>query len=106
MSEIVYLAGGHGAPAAPTELAAAPGQGVSLKWTASTTVPPAGTSTYYLVKRSTTKGSGYKALGMGVTSTTFTDTTADPKTAYYYVVTAFNTGGESGPSNELAVGPR
>ena len=107
MSEIVYLAAGHGAPAAPTGLAIshAPGQPVSLKWTASATVPPAGTATYYRVKRSTTKGSGYAPVGSAVTSTTCTDTTADPKSAYYYIVTAINTGGESVPSNENAVAP-
>jgi hypothetical protein len=107
MSEIVYLAAGHGPPAAPTGLAAAnaAGQPVALKWTASATVPPAGTATYYVVKRSTTQGSGYVTVASCMTLTTYTDLSADPKTAYYYVVTALNPGGESVPSNELAVAP-
>jgi hypothetical protein len=105
MSEIVYLAGGHGPPTGPTGLVAthAPGQPVALRWTASTTVPPAGTATYYVVKRSATPGSGFVPVASGMTLTTYTDPTADSKTAWHYVVTAINTGGESVPSNELAV---
>lgn len=107
MNEIVYLAAGHGPPAGPTDLAAthAAGQPVALRWTSSATVPPAGTATYYLVKRSTTKGSGYATVAWGVTRTTYIDPTAEPRIGYYYIVTALNTGGESVPSNELAVAP-
>jgi hypothetical protein len=107
MSEVVYLAGGHGPPAGPTGLAAtqAAGQPVSLKWTASPTVPPAGTATYYVVRRSATPGSGHATVAWGLTQTTYTDRTADPKTAYSYLVTAINTGGESVPSNEITVPP-
>jgi len=105
MSEIVYLAGGNGAPAEAKGLAAksvAPRQ-VLLAWTPSATPPPAGTSTMYLVKRSKTAGSGYALLGPALPTLTFTDFDAEPGTTYYYVVTAVNTGGESGPSNEISV---
>lgn len=102
MSEIVYLAGGQGPPAAPAGLSATgagPGQ-VALKWTASTTVPPAGTATYYIVKRSATAGSGHVRVTSPLTSTTYTDVSAEAGKSYHYIVTAVNTGGESAPSNE------
>ncbi len=105
MSEIVYLGGGQGAPAAPAGLVtkgAAP-QKVVLDWTASATVPPAGTATYYLVKRSTTAGAGHVTVASGLTAPTYTDTGAPAGTTCYYVVTAINTGGESVRSNEVTV---
>jgi hypothetical protein len=107
MSEIVYLAQGNGSPAEPTGLATASvaPQKVVLKWTASATPAPAGTATYYIVKRSTTQGSGYKTVASLLTATTCIDPTADPKATHYYVVTAVNTGGESVPSNEITVPP-
>jgi fibronectin type 3 domain-containing protein len=101
MSEIVYLAGGHGSPEPPTALAAKGGG--ALQWTASATPAPAGTATYYLVKRSATPGKGYVAIAPFHTSTSFTDATAEPGKTWHYVVTALNTGGESVPSNEAAV---
>jgi fibronectin type 3 domain-containing protein len=107
MSEIVYLAGGNGGPAAPAALAAvsASPQKVALKWTASATPAPAGTATYYIVKRSATAGTGHKLVAHLLTGTTYTDATADPAATSYYVVTAVNTGGESVPSNEITVAP-
>ncbi|MBI3854715.1 MAG: hypothetical protein HY293_03380 [Planctomycetes bacterium] len=101
MSEIVYLAGGNGPPAPPTDLAAA---GATLKWAASKTVPPAGTATYYLVKRSATQGKDYAVIGSLLTGTTYTDLKADAGKTYFYLVTAVNTGGESVASNEVSVG--
>ncbi len=108
MGEVVYLAGGQGPPAAPTALAAAaagPRQ-VALSWTASPTPPPAGTATYYIVKRSTTPGKGYTTVASLLRTPTHTDTRPDDKTPCHYVVTAVNTGGESVPSNEVAVPPQ
>jgi hypothetical protein len=105
MSEIVYLAGGNGVPAEPKELAAksaAPRQ-VQLAWAPSSTPAPAGTSTMYLVKRSKTAGSGYAILAPSLPMTGFTDFDAEPGATYFYIVTAVNTGGESGPSNEITV---
>ena len=45
-------------------------------------------------------GGSYTNLTPNPTATTFTDTTALNGTQYFYVVTASNTGGESGNSNE------
>ncbi len=100
MSEVVYLAGGQGPPAPPTALQAKDG---ALQWTASATPPPAGTATYYLVKRSATPGKGHATVAPFMTSTSFTDANAEPGKTWHYVVTAINTGGESAPSNEVAV---
>ncbi|HEV3029421.1 MAG TPA: LamG-like jellyroll fold domain-containing protein [Planctomycetota bacterium] len=105
MSEIVYLSGGNGPPAEPTALAAknvAPGQ-VQLEWMPSATPAPAGTATIYLVKRSKTAGSDFAPLATALPATSFTDSQAEAGATYFYVVTAINTGGESGPSNELKV---
>jgi hypothetical protein len=104
-SEIVYLAAGHGPPAAPSALekSGADAQQVSLKWAATTTAPPAGTATYYLVKRSATSGTGYATVSSNLTSTTYTEARPDAGKAWHYVVTAVNTAGESAASNELVV---
>jgi len=105
MSEIVYLAQGNGGPAAPSSLAAktnAPGK-VELSWTPSPTPAPAGTATTYVVKRSKTPGSGHEVVASALAPGTWTDLQAEAGATYAYVVTAVNTGGESGPSNELTL---
>jgi large repetitive protein len=89
MSEIAYLAEGKGAPEPPTALKIDNG---TLSWTATSTVPPAGTATYYAVKRSN------KLAACLLTSTSWID--PKPEAGATYVVTAINTGGESAPSNE------
>lgn len=105
MSEVAYLAAGHGPPVAPTQLAstAATPQFVSVKWTATTTPPPAGTATYYVLKRSATQGKDYAPVASMLPGTTCIDPTVEPGKTYYYVVTALNTGGESIASNEVTV---
>ena len=107
-NEVLYLAQGNGAPAAPTALATAgvDGKQVTLKWAATATPPPAGTASVYIVKRSPTAGSGYVPVATSLVGTTFTDTRPDAGATYHYVVTAVNVGGESGPSTELAVTPQ
>ncbi len=107
-NEVLYLAQGNGSPAAPTALASSgvDGKQVTLKWAATATPPPAGTATVYIVKRSTTAGSGYVPVATALVSTSFTDTRPDAGATYHYVVTAVNVGGESGASNELAVTPQ
>ncbi|MCC2670997.1 MAG: hypothetical protein K0Q72_3468, partial [Armatimonadetes bacterium] len=88
------------APAAPTGLQAAAGNAqVTLSWTASTG------ATSYTVKRSTTSGYGYAAVASGQTGTSYTDATVANGTAYYYVVTASNSGGESAASAQVAATP-
>ena len=55
----------------------------------------------YNVKRSTTSGGSYTTIVTGLTTNTYTDTSAVAGTTYYYVVTAsLSGGGETGVSNE------
>ena len=86
-------------PPAPTNLAATAGNAqVSLSWTASSG------ATSYNVKRGTVSGGPYTTVG-SPTSTSFTDTGLTNGTTYFYVVTAVNTNGESGNSNEASSTP-
>ncbi len=95
-------------PAAPTALAAVPGNTrATLSWTAAT----GGGTITYTVLRSTTSGSGYTAVtgGTGLSGTSFTDPTGGAAlsngTVYYYIVTATNNGGTSANSNQASVTP-
>lgn len=86
-------------PAPPTGLIATAGNAqVSLTWTAS-----AG-ATSYNVKRSTTSGGPYTTVG-SPSITSFTNTSLTNGTTYYYVVTAVNSAGESGNSNQASATP-
>ncbi|HUZ06926.1 MAG TPA: LamG-like jellyroll fold domain-containing protein, partial [Candidatus Paceibacterota bacterium] len=88
------------APAAPTGLAAAPGNAqVALSWNASSG------ATSYNVKRSTTSGSGYTNIASGVTATSYLDTGLVNGTTYYYVVSAVNAGGESTNFTQVSARP-
>jgi cellulose 1,4-beta-cellobiosidase len=88
-------------PAAPAGLAATPGNHqVSLTWNASSG------ATSYNVKRATTSGGPYGTIAPGVTSTSYTDTTAVNGTTYYYVVSAVNGAGESPNSSEVSATPQ
>jgi fibronectin type 3 domain-containing protein len=89
------------APSAPTNLAAtASNSQVSLTWTLS-----AGATAYSIYRGTTAGGESSTALASGVTSTSYTDTTAANGTTYYYKVTATNGGGASGYSNEASAAP-
>jgi hypothetical protein len=91
-----------GPPAAPTNLTATAGNAkVSLNWTGS-----AG-ATSYDVYRSTTSG-GYTTLplAIGITATSYTDSSLSNGTTYYYVVSAVNSFGESQKSNEVSATPQ
>jgi fibronectin type 3 domain-containing protein len=86
-------------PSAPAGLVATAGNAqVMLTWTASTG------ATSYNVKRSTTNGSGYQTVG-SPTTTSFTNTGLTNGTTYYYVVTAVDSAGESGPSSQARATP-
>ncbi len=87
------------APAAPAGLTATAGDGgVALNWSASAT------ATNYLVKRSTTSGSGYTSIATNA-SLAFTNTGLANGTLYYFVVSATNSFGESTNSTEVSARP-
>jgi fibronectin type 3 domain-containing protein len=92
--------GGAGIPAAPTGLQTSAGNAqVSLSWSVSAS------ATGYYVKRSTTSGGPYTQIaGMG--STSFTDTGLANGTKYFYVVSAYNSAGESANSAEAGATPK
>lgn len=96
--------GGATAPAAPTGLAAATGDGnVSLSWNANTESDLAGYDLY----RATTSGGPYALLNTGLlTMASYNDATALNGTTYYYVVTAVNTSSlTSAQSAEVSATP-
>jgi fibronectin type 3 domain-containing protein len=90
------------APAAPTGVIATAGTAqVSLSWTAS-----AGANSYSIYRSTTAGGEGGTAYKTGITTTSFTDTSLNNGTTYYYQVTAVNTAGESGKSSEVSATPQ
>src|SRR5277367_1741605 len=95
--------GGGGAkttvPAAPMGLTAAAGNAqVTLNWTASSG------STGYYVKRSTTSGGPYTQISTQAAASD-TDTGLTNGTKYYYVVSAYNSAGQSANSAEVHATP-
>ena len=72
---------------------------VTLSWSASTS-----TVSGYNIYRTTVSGSGYTRINSGlVPGLTYTDTTVQPGTTYYYVATAVDTSGnESTDSNQAS----
>ena len=98
-----YGAGGNGGggsklPGAPTGLTATGGNAVvNLSWTAGSA------ATGYDVKRSATSGSEMQIAS--VTATTYADTSVTNGTKYFYVVSAYNSYGTSGNSNEVNATP-
>src|SRR5262245_20657496 len=98
---VTSIGGGGGTlPPAPTNLVATPGNGqVSLSWNASSG------ATSYNVKRSTTNGGPYTTIATGVTATNFTNTQLVNGTTYFFVVSAVNSAGESGNSNQASATP-
>ncbi len=87
-------------PAAPSNLSAAPGNAsISLTWSTSTG------ATAYTVLRSLTNGSNYSQIATNVASNSYVDSGLSNGTTYYYVVTAFNTAGSSGDSNQASATP-
>jgi alpha-tubulin suppressor-like RCC1 family protein len=85
------------APAAPTGLQARSGHHrIRLSWT------PSPAASEYNVRRSLSSGGPYAPLagGQAVTASEFVDGGLTNGAAYYYVVTAVNSFGESGPSAE------
>src|SRR4029079_14897475 len=96
----IPLGGTTTPPPAPTGLTATAGNAqVSLSWTASTG------ATSYNVLRSTTGGTGYVSVATGLTTTTFVNTGLTTATTSFFVVTATNSAGTSGNSNQASARP-
>jgi fibronectin type 3 domain-containing protein len=97
-----YNGGGGGkatVPAAPMGVTAAAGNAqVTLNWTASS-----GATRYY-VKRSTTSGGPYTQISTQATAND-TDTGLTNGTKYFYVVSAYNSAGQSANSAEVNATP-
>lgn len=90
--------GGGNAPAAPAGLTVTPGNAqVILNWNAS-----AGATSYY-VKRSTTASAETQIATS--TSASYTDTGLTNGTKYFYVVSAYNSYGQSPNSAEVSATP-
>jgi fibronectin type 3 domain-containing protein len=91
--------GGTTAPAAPTGLLANAGNAqISLLWNASTA------ATGYYVKRATTSGGPYTQIALP-SANSYTDTGLTNGVAYYYVVSAFNSAGQSANSAQASATP-
>src|SRR5882672_9081443 len=102
-----------GSPASPTPptppTPSVPGVPASLHATASSAEivlnwSAGAGSTSYAVKRGTASGGPYTQIGTA-TSTSYTDTGLTNGTAYYYVVVAVNSAGQSAPSAEAPPTP-
>jgi hypothetical protein len=86
-------------PAAPTNLVAAIGDAsVALSWSAESDAAS------YIVKRSTSGGSGYANIATN-SSLTFTNTGLVNGTLYYFVVSSVNAAGEGTNSTEVSARP-
>ncbi len=81
-------------------LAAQPHPSVTLTWLAGVGGDPA---TGFHVQRSATTGGPYTIVGtVPVGTLTYLDTAVAVGATYYYVVTAYNAGGDSIKSNEVS----
>jgi fibronectin type 3 domain-containing protein len=86
-------------PAAPATFVATAGNTqISLSWSASSG------ATSYNLKRSTTNGGPYSTI-TSPTTTSYTDKNLTNGTAYFYVVTAVNSAGESSNSSQATATP-
>ena len=87
-------------PFAPANLVATPANSaVQLSWNDSVGAAS------YIVKRSTTSGSGYTIITNGLAATSYVDTGLVSGTTYYYVVAATNSSGVSADSAEVSATP-
>jgi len=91
--------GGGTAPAAPAGLAATAGNAqVTLSWNASLN------ATGYYVKRSAVNGGPYTQVA-SISSENFADTGLTNGTTYYYVVSAYDSAGQSANSAQVSAVP-
>jgi subtilisin family serine protease/uncharacterized membrane protein len=88
-------------PEAPSGLTATGGNAqVTLTWSSALG------ATRYNVKRSTSSGGPYTQIVSDLKAVTYVDTTVVNDNTYYYVVSAENSMGASGDSNEASATPR
>src|SRR5499426_425008 len=93
------LGGGPPPLPAPTGLAATAGNAqIQLIWN------PVPGATGYNVKRATISGGPYTTIAT-VSTTSYTDTAVTNGTTYFYVVSAFNSNGESANSGQVSATP-
>ena len=93
--------GGGTAPPAPTGLSASGGNAtVSLVWSSSS-----GATSYNVYRGTSSGGEGSTAIGTS-TGTSYTDISVSNGTTYFYKVTAVNSVGTSGQSNEASATPQ
>ena len=91
--------GGSNAPSTPSGLtASAANAQINLTWNASS-----GATAYY-IKRSTTTGGPYSQMAIP-TTTSYADNSVTNGTKYYYVVSAYNSYGQSANSAEVNATP-
>ncbi len=91
-----------GVPLAPIGLTATAGNAqVSLSWTASS-----GATSYNVYRGTAAGGEAAAAFATGITTTSYTDTSAANGTTYYYKVAAVNGSGNSPQSNEAYATPQ
>jgi hypothetical protein len=89
-------------PAAPASLQATPGPGqITLSWS-----PVIGLTTYNVYRATSPGAEGSNPYKTGVTATSYTDATPVMGTTNYYQVTAVNSSGQSGKSNEASAVPQ
>jgi fibronectin type 3 domain-containing protein len=81
-------------------VAASPNQ-VNLTWTASST--PGVTYSVFRSQEPGIRPTGADQVASGLTSTSYSDTSANPSTTYYYAVETFDNGGTSAASNYASV---
>lgn len=92
------LAGSGGAPSAPSGLSASAvsSSSINLAWTASATSGV----TYDVYQGTTSGGESNTPVATGISSTSYAVTGLGASTAYYFKVSAVDSGGTSGLSNE------
>lgn len=82
-----------------TNLRAQGTHNITLAWNAPTT---GGAVATYNVKRSTSSGTEATIASTPANTRTYVDSSGTAGTTYFYVVTAVNQFGESGPTNEVS----
>jgi len=100
-AQVFQVATGSVPPLAPTGLSASGiHQQVNLSWT------PATGADAYNIKRSETDGGPYTLIAEDHVGTTYEDLSLTNGITYYYVVSATNSGGESGDSTQASATPQ